>query len=71
MCCCLRCLRDFEKWSWVGKIGKNWVKWLHENPQIYTTNSVTLIGMHLIFFYSFPCFTEDQQILYHTLVKSL
>ena len=21
--CFLRCLRDFEKWSWLGKIGKN------------------------------------------------
>ena len=23
---CLRCLRDLEKWSWVGKMGKNGAK---------------------------------------------
>ena len=23
----LRCLRDFEKWSWLGKMGKNEEKW--------------------------------------------
>ena len=34
----LRCLRDFEKWSWIEKIGKNWEKWLSQNPQIYTTH---------------------------------
>ena len=40
----LRCLRDFEKWSWIlilrkneGKMRKNGVKWLSQNPQIYTT----------------------------------
>ena len=40
----LRCLRDFEKWSWIlilrkneGKMRKNRVKWLSQNPQIYTT----------------------------------
>ena len=43
--CCLRCLRDLKKWSWLGKIGKNeqkWgkngVKWLSENPHLYTTH---------------------------------
>ena len=25
--CCLRFLREFEKWSWLGKIGKNEEKW--------------------------------------------
>ena len=25
--CCLRFLREFEKWSEVVKIGKNWEKW--------------------------------------------
>ena len=25
--CCLRCLREFEKWSKVEKIGKNEEKW--------------------------------------------
>ena len=24
--CCLRCLRDLEKWSWIEKIGKNRAK---------------------------------------------
>ena len=42
--CCLRFLRDLEKWSWIlnlrkneGKMGKNGVKWLSENPRLYTT----------------------------------
>ena len=35
--CFLRCLREFEKWSWLGKIGKNEEKWLSQNPQLYTT----------------------------------
>ena len=26
-CVFLRCLREFEKWSWLGKIGKNEEKW--------------------------------------------
>ena len=26
-CVFLRCLRDFEKWSWIGKMGKNEEKW--------------------------------------------
>ena len=25
--CFLRCLRDLEKWSWIGKMGKNEEKW--------------------------------------------
>ena len=43
--CCLRCLRDLEKWYWIEKIGKNGAKmgkngqkWLSQNPQLYTTN---------------------------------
>ena len=36
--CFLRCLRDLEKWSKVEKIGKNGVKWLSWNPQLYTTH---------------------------------
>ena len=35
----LRCLRDFEKWSWIEKIGKNRQKWgkiaAPESPNIY------------------------------------
>ena len=34
---CLRFLRCFEKWSELGKMGKNGVKSLSQNPQIYTT----------------------------------
>ena len=26
-CVFLRCLREFEKWSWLGKMGKNEEKW--------------------------------------------
>ena len=26
MCVFLRCLRDFEKWSWIGKMGEKWGK---------------------------------------------
>ena len=47
----LRCLRNFEKWSWIlilrkneGKMRKNRVKWLSLSPQIYTT----LIRDHII-----------------------
>ena len=43
-CVFLRCLRDFEKWSGLGKsgprgvkMGKNGVKSLAQNPHIYTT----------------------------------
>ena len=35
----LRCLRNLEKWSWLGKIGKNWEKWSKiaapESPYIH------------------------------------
>ena len=34
---CLRFLREFEKWSELGKMGKNGVKWLCQNPHLYTT----------------------------------
>ena len=41
----LRCLREFEKWSWIlilrkneEKMRKNRVKWLSQSPQIYTTD---------------------------------
>ena len=37
--CCLRFLREFEKWSWLGKIGKNEEKWSKktapESPNIH------------------------------------
>ena len=37
--CVLRCLREFEKWSWLGKIGKNEEKWgkmaVPESPIIH------------------------------------
>ena len=45
-CVFLRCLRDFEKWSGLGKsgprgvkMGKNGVKSLAQNPHIYTTDN--------------------------------
>ena len=45
----LRCLRNFEKWSWIlilrkneGKMRKNRVKWLSLSPQIYTTNETSI-----------------------------
>ena len=48
----LRCLRDLEKWSWIGKMGKNEEngvkKKLPQNPQLYTT-----------FPYASPCKTCD------------
>ena len=34
----LRFLRCFEKWSELGKIRKNGVKWLCQKPQLYTTS---------------------------------
>ena len=37
--CVLRCLREFEMWSWLGKIGKNEEKWgkmaVPESPIIH------------------------------------
>ena len=36
--CCLRFLREFEKWSVMGKIGKNQEKCLSQNPQILSTD---------------------------------
>ena len=44
----LRCLRDFKKWSWIGKMRKNGVKSLSQNPHLYTTNMIIIIVVIII-----------------------
>ena len=46
---CLRFLRCFEKWSELGKMGKNGVKWLSQKPHIYTTDDIINVSQNLNF----------------------
>ena len=57
----LRCLRDFEKWSWLGKMGKNEEKWGKklglESPFIHYYGQMYSVARQYIHaFCTFKCY---------------
>ena len=46
-CVFLRCLREFEKWSWLGKIGKNEEKW---GKKLVPESPIYIYYLHLFYY---------------------